>query len=846
MRRKRKDRTERRFLFERLEKRDLLAADPFGTNSLQPLDVSRDGRVSALDALRIINVLNRDQTAEVLAAAVDPAQHIGLFVDVTGDGRGTTLDALRVINALQRRQPLIAATLPVDSAPPSRDDLRYDLRTNDYALDLNVSAGEWSGLPVRMRIGDQAASFTDITDLFEGDAASLTPEQIDAVFGEPLPDGDHHVEVQIGEDGSQIEFVITVDRSAPELKLESKDGVLHQQTSELELRLDEPGVTESMRADDLLLATTDDDASEAKFPVAIATLDQGQRIKLWFADILRNADYRLTFSHPISDAAGNASSTDAILFAMEQSVFLNMDPASQYITVDVESPTVSMRWDTAVQQAVATARSGPTIGARVYAMVHTAIYDAWSAYDPAAVSTRLGDTLQRPQTENTDANKTEAMSHAAYQVLIDLFPDQQAIFDQVMMELGLDANDDSDEPSTAAGVGRAMADALLDYRHHDGANQLGDSSAGLDGVPYSNTTMYAGLNRVGETLAIDQWTPEFVPIDAPENSADRVQQFLTPQWSEVVPFALDSPDQYRPEPPQPFLLVDGSVDLQNQTITLADGTVREIDRSLVGSVINPDFIEQAEQVVEASAQLTHQQKLIAEFWEDGGSTSFPPGTWMSFGQFISARDDHSLDDDAKLFFALSNALFDAGIATWESKVHYDYARPVRVIRELGRLGLIGQYDTSRDGYVINARTPEGETQSILATDFLTYQTPGGDPSPPFAEYTSGHSSFSAAGATILQRFTGQQTFGGEVTFQPGQSRFQPDVVPAETASLRWETFREAADEAGVSRMYGGIHFRGGDLRGRELGNAVANAVWDQVQRFIQGTGTLERTTESQV
>ena len=207
---------------------------------------------------------------------------------------------------------------------------------------------------------------------------------------------------------------------------------------------------------------------------------------------------------------------------------------------------------------------------------------------------------------------------------------------------------------------------------------------------------------------------------------------------------------------------------------------------------------------------------------------------MTLGQFVSARDNHSLDQDAQLFFAMGNAVFDAGIATWEAKVHYDYVRPVRAIRELGELGLIGEYNDVLGGYAIDAWVPDQGTQTILATDFLTYQTPGSDPSPPFAEYTSGHSAFSAAGATILQMFTGSDKFGGAITIQPGESRFEPGVTPVDSVTLSWDTFSAAADEAGISRLYGGIHFTDGDINGRKLGVEVAGAVWDQSLHFISG------------
>jgi len=486
---------------------------------------------------------------------------------------------------------------------------------------------------------------------------------------------------------------------------------------------------------------------------------------------------------------------------------LIVNPETQLVTVEDATPTVSVLWDRAVQEAVINTSPGPTIASRAYAIVHTAIFDAWAAYDQSAIATILGDDLQRPEAEITEANKQEAISYAAYQVLTELFPTEVDTFKFLMLELGYDPSNDTTDTTTAAGVGNVSAQALLDFRDQDGSNQLGDNPNG-NGNPYSDITNYQPVNSPNEILNLELWTPENVPIDDPNGS---IQQFLTPQWGEVTPFALDSGSQFRPVAPEPFLLVEGTTDLEAQTITLEDGSVLDIDRSLIGSVINPEFINQAEEVIDFSANLTDEQKLIAEFWEDGGGTSFPPGTWMTFGQFVSARDDHSLDDDVKLFFPLSNAVFDAGIATWEAKVFYDYNRPVRAIRELGELGLIGEFDADLGGYAIEAWQPDLGTQTILATDFLTYQTPGRDPSPPFAEYTSGHSAFSAAGAEILELFTGSDEFGAEISFEPGESRFEPGITPQEVTTLDWETFTEAADEAGISRLYGGIHFEDGSV-----------------------------------
>lgn len=507
---------------------------------------------------------------------------------------------------------------------------------------------------------------------------------------------------------------------------------------------------------------------------------------------------------------------------------LTVEPTTQAVSVEDPSPTISTLWDRAVQQAVINTAVGPTIASRAYAIVHTAIFDAWAAYAPKAIATRLGDDLQRPEAEITEANKEEAMSFAAYRVSTELFPDQVEVFDELMVELGFDPDNTTTDTATAAGIGNVSAEALLEFRREDGSNQEGDA-------PNGELNGYEPVNLPGDSVDIESWTPELVPIDAEPGEEIETQQFLTPQWGDVTPFALESGKQFRPEAPEPFLLVDGTVDLEAKTITLKDSGEVLITQDLIGDFINPEFIEQAEAIVETSANLTDEQKLIAEFWEDGAGTPFPPGIWMTFGEFVSARDNNTLDEDAQLFFSLGNSVFDAGIATWEAKTYYDYTRPVRAVRELGELGLIGEFDRDLNGYAIEAWAgPEQGTQTILATDFISYQTPGGDPSPPFAEYPSGHSAFSAAGAEILRSFTGSDEFGADVTFEPGESRFESGVTPQETVTLSWDSFTEAVNGSGTSRIYGGIHFNDGDLNGRQLGRDVGQTVWEQAQFFIRG------------
>ncbi|GAA3141917.1 MULTISPECIES: hypothetical protein [Nonomuraea] len=98
----------------------------------------------------------------------------------------------------------------------------------------------------------------------------------------------------------------------------------------------------------------------------------------------------------------------------------------------------------------------------------------------------------------------------------------------------------------------------------------------------------------------------------------------------------------------------------------------------------------------------------------------------------------------------------------------------------------------------------------------------------------GHSTFSAAAAEALKRFAGSDAFGGRAVVAAGASLVEPGVTPASDVTLRWSTFSAAAEEAGLSRRYGGIHFRAGDVEGRALGRALGAAVWERAQAHWTG------------
>jgi hypothetical protein len=456
-----------------------------------------------------------------------------------------------------------------------------------------------------------------------------------------------------------------------------------------------------------------------------------------------------------------------------------------------------VQWNKVALQAVRDGTLGPPMVARALAIVHTCMYDAWAAYDRRAVGTRLGGELRRPRNERTLANKNEAISFAAYRAAIDLFPgDKAGVFDPLMAELGYDINDTSLDITTPSGIGNVACTAVLDFRHSDGSNQLGNMTA--SGVPYADYTGYTPVNKPSTVPVSDISTVtdpnHWQPLTYFNGVKVVTPVFVGAQWYKVTPFAMTSTDEFSP-------------------------FVSRFGPALFGS---STYLQQAEELIALSAGLTDKRKIVAEYWANGPHSELPPGHWDLFAQLVSARDHHTLDDDAKMFFALTNAIFDAGIAAWEAKRAFDSVRPVTAIPYLFH----GQQISAWGGPGKGAVTMDG-------SQWIPYQ-PSTFPTPPFPEYISGHSTFSAAGATILTLWTGSERFGGSVTFLAGSSVIEPGLTPAKPVTLSWKTFHAAANQAGLSRRYGGIHFKLADRVGRITGDLVGLQAWEKAQSYFRG------------
>jgi hypothetical protein len=452
-------------------------------------------------------------------------------------------------------------------------------------------------------------------------------------------------------------------------------------------------------------------------------------------------------------------------------------------------------WNEALLQAVRDTKPGPTVVARAIAVAQTCVFDAWSAYDGSAVPTQVHRAWRRPPSERTAARKAEAVSYAASLALRDLFPTEGALFDALLAEQGYPAVAASLDLSTPSGIGVEAAGAVLAFRHEDGSNQLGDLAPGA----YADYTGYAAVNPPEPAAVVDpnRWQP----LEVSDGKGGVViQKYTTPQWGLVLPFALPSGDALRPGPPAQYP--------------------------------SAEYLAQAEELIHLSAGLTDAQKATAEYFADGPSSEFPPGHWCLFAQFVSRRDGHGIDGDAKMFFALGNALLDASIAAWDAKREYDSVRPITAIHFLGSVGLLGTTIEAWGG-------PCAGTQAIPPSQWRPYQL-ATVVTPPFPEYFSGHSVFSAAGAEVLRSFTGSDALGASVTIPKDSFRGEPGCGPVADLTLSFPTFSAAADAAGMSRRWGGIHFQDGDLTGRALGRQVGAAVWTKVQTYFDGSAGSPR------
>lgn len=252
--------------------------------------------------------------------------------------------------------------------------------------------------------------------------------------------------------------------------------------------------------------------------------------------------------------------------------------------------------------------------------------------------------------------------------------------------------------------------------------------------------------------------------------------------------------------------------------------------------LNDEFIRQADDVAQLSKRLKAGSKnvaadrAIAEFWELGDGTVYPPGYWIQ-STLATAKNlgikGYQLSD---LLSDVSQAVSDSAIKAWGYKYEYDSVRPITAINQLFWGSLVPDWSGDE---VAQVDDRSGWNPYQLRRNWT----------PPFPDIPSGHSAFSSSAAVIQRHYFGSNYMPSES--ESFVSRFDAsngfDGVPGngnEQASLDWKYISQQAEEAGFSRMLGGIHMEDGNILGQSLGTRIGHRVllasefYEQNQTFF--------------
>jgi hypothetical protein len=426
----------------------------------------------------------------------------------------------------------------------------------------------------------------------------------------------------------------------------------------------------------------------------------------------------------------------------------------------------------------------------------------------------------------TNEQKNIAIYYALLRLTLSIqSQDPQLILDSfVFLTNGLDPFDESLDLSTPVGVGNFFGFMFAKFAENDGTNQLGILRCNkkfpsfpielqFNGLNYSDYTCYRPVNDFDKIRVLDRWAPLLVHADTVVDAKKlvEIQTFTFPGWASKNDFAAIDKKAFIDSIPPPIpafkdhYCKNAAHDSDLMESCLVDASIDPKKK------LNPKFLAQVEEVIEASAALNDTSKSLIEVFENQNNgvvipfrTLFVelgipnPGPVINGTGPLDPNDPQSINGQAKLLISFGVTVESAGILMEGAKLKYDYARPITVIRELFKNKFIKAWGGPFQG-----------TVTLKGAEFASYV-----PTRPWAEHPSFVCCESAASAIFVDLIRGNGTEGTgglpfQVTVPAGSSRIEPGVVPAEPVTFVWNTTQQYIDAACESRVLAGVSFRAG-------------------------------------
>eukprot|EP00775_Hariotina_reticulata_P010424 gene10424-10582_t len=485
-----------------------------------------------------------------------------------------------------------------------------------------------------------------------------------------------------------------------------------------------------------------------------------------------------------------------------------------------------------IREAVRQGKTSPPYVARTLAVYSTAVYDAVAVLKRNMQPVHTTAAARQPNASNSKAGVQAAISGAAYTAIKALLPPGPTSLDTLLASMA----DNTKQPA-AFQTGVAAANQVLAARANDGFNAPVPPNTAFPTPPvFPNPTMSTTVATNCSVTNIDSWQQLKVPT----------ANVFSPGQDAVFPPASYASVTSKT---QGFLAYAAAFAKPLSAPTAADlvGSTLAGPNMLSQPAQQAAFYAEMEQVLTLSASLDDVNKTIAELWADGPDSTFPPGHWYRIALEESELRGLTLEKTVVLMLAVGNAMQDAGIAAWYAKAKWFSSRPITALQCMHQGQAVAAW---RGPYLGGGLRDGGTWQPYQPVTFVT---------PPFPAYISGHSTFSAAAARALTRFfnnnkikgakcyraeagssavepkitAGQQGWVAGFTDQPSVNG-GPGYAPGRPVVLCWDSFQDAANQSGFSRLLGGIHVAKDNDDGLLLGNAIGNKMVDLVNALAPG------------